>query len=144
MRGRADAVSKPLLFVEEAGGDGGRDGRGGGGGEAAAGWASLPTETAVPSMFQRKKQTRGLPVGAGANGGDSAGSEAAWSFVELGGVFNDEPAVSKSRSDRTGEGNAACCNVCVAQQSVPRSYADVVTHPDQMAKTGACICGCVG
>ena len=94
--------------------------------------------TATSNALARKKQTRSV--------GPNDAAALAWSssFVETasGGVFNDNPAMSKSRSDRTGDGNPVCCNVCVAQESVPRTYADVMTHPDQMAKSGAWLAIC--
>jgi len=109
---RADAIKKPLVFLEQGVGVD----------------PNLKAQRAPqPSPALRKKQTRGYA---------GAAQPPLSSFVETAGVFNDNAAMSKSMSDRTGEGDPTCCNICVSQQSVPQTYADVVTHPDQMAKSG--------
>ena len=49
-------------------------------------------------------------------------------------------AGSNSRADRPGDGHAACCNICVAQQAMPRSYNDVITHPNVIKSSGGYTC----
>eukprot|EP00750_Incisomonas_marina_P005864 INCI14192.1.p1 GENE.INCI14192.1~~INCI14192.1.p1 ORF type:complete len:414 (+),score=56.12 INCI14192.1:327-1568(+) len=134
---RADAVSKPLVFLQDTSATQEPQRGSNQQHDAAGAYSSLRRHTGRGSTFNiadeatgstsRKKQTKSVGVRVA-------------SFVQTsdgqGGVFNDNAAMSKSRSDRTGEGNPVCCNVCVAQESVPQAYADVMTHPDQMAKTG--------
>jgi hypothetical protein len=148
---RADAVTLPLVFAEESV-------RLSGGGTAAAAVLSSESESesesALPgrglrrrpdvfgavgwdadadASMSRKKSTRTHAAAAAT----AAAVAAAFVQTDATGVFEDR---AKSMSDRQGEGDPVCCNVCVAQESVPQSYTDVMTHPDQMAKTGACAC----